>query len=121
MEYKKYKCKAGSVVEMTTPEQIKSELYNYGPVEAAFEVYEDFFSYSSGVYQHVTGKLEGGHAIKVIGWGKEAGLDYWLCVNSWGPKWGIEGHFKIKMGECGIDDTAYACMPQLPAPAQQTE
>ena len=63
----------------------------------------------------MTGSLEGGHAIKVIGWGNESGLDYWLCVNSWGPSWGLEGHFKIKVGDCGIDDAAYACTPELAA------
>jgi len=39
-----------------------------GPVEAAFTVYSDFLSYKSGVYKHVSGDEEGGHAIKILGW-----------------------------------------------------
>ena len=30
---------------------------------------------------------EGGHAVKAIGWGTDAGTDYWLIVNSWSPNW----------------------------------
>jgi len=44
-----------------------------GPVEAAFTVYSDFLSYKSGVYKHVSGDEEGGHAIKILGWGTENG------------------------------------------------
>ena len=71
-----------------------------GPVEAAFTVYEDFTKYKSGVYVHVTGAAIGGHAIKVIGWGTENGVDYWLIANSWTTTWGMEGFFKIKRGFC---------------------
>lgn len=34
-------------------EAIKTEIYNNGPVGAAFTVYEDFLTYKSGVYQHI--------------------------------------------------------------------
>lgn len=30
-------------------------------------MYQDFFSYKSGVYSHVTGGAVGGHAIKMLG------------------------------------------------------
>jgi cathepsin B len=56
---------------------------------ASLGVYKDFFSYKSGVYHHVSGDHVGGHAIKVIGYGQENGLDYWLCANSWGTGWGM--------------------------------
>ena len=75
-----------------------------GPVEAAFTVYQDFMSYSSGIYQHTTGSMLGGHAIKAVGWGTEGGVDYWIMANSWGTSWGESGFFKIKRGDCGIND-----------------
>jgi len=87
---------------MTKPDQIKYEILNNGPVETTFTVYQDFFSYKSGVYQHVTGDYDGGHAIKVLGWGTENGVDYWLCANSWNTSWGDNGFFKIKVGDCQI-------------------
>jgi len=88
----------------------QEEIYNKGPVQAAFEVYEDFMQYTSGVYKHTTGALLGGHAIKVIGWGNENGEDYWLVSNSWGTDWGQSGLFKILKGsnECGIEADVYA-------------
>jgi len=64
------------------------------------------------VYHHVTGELAGGHAVKILGWGKEKGVDYWLCANSWGPEWGDQGFFKIKAKECGVDDSVWACIPE---------
>ena len=50
-----------------------------------------------------SGKKLGGHAIKAVGWGTEDGTDYWIMANSWGTKWGEKGFFKIKRGDCGID------------------
>mmetsp|Transcript_1745 Transcript_1745/g.1707 ORF Transcript_1745/g.1707 Transcript_1745/m.1707 type:complete len:105 (-) Transcript_1745:48-362(-) len=82
-----------------------------GPVEGAFTVYDDFMSYGGGIYQHKSGKMLGGHAIKIIGWGKEGDLYYWLCANSWGPAWGENGYFRIQMGQVGINNKIYAANP----------
>ena len=64
-------------------------------METRFYVYSDFMSYKDGIYKYTYGIREGGHAIKVIGWGKEGDIEYWICANSWGTKWGIDGFFKI--------------------------
>lgn len=50
-----------------------------------------FFVLISGVYQHVSGSEVGGHAIKMLGWGVENGVPYWLCANSWNTDWGDNG------------------------------
>ena len=63
--------------------QIQKEIMTNGPVQVAFSVFSDFINYKSGVYQHLTGDMLGGHAVKMIGWGMENGIKYWLCVNSW--------------------------------------
>lgn len=94
--------------------RIMSEIYKYGPVEAAFSVYADFPTYKSGVYQHIDGEFMGGHAIKIIGWGKENGTPYWLVTNSWNYDWGDKGLFKILRGEdhCGIESQVVGGIPK---------
>lgn len=59
-----------------------------------------------GVYQHVAGNLAGGHAVRILGWGVEDGVDYWLVANSWNRLWGENGYFKIIRGinNCGIEE-----------------
>lgn len=106
---KKYKCTKGSVVEAKGVAQIKAEISANGPLETGFTVYEDFMNYQSGIYKHVSGDQLGGHAVKIIGWGD----GYWICANSWGPKWGEQGFFNIAFGDCGIDNAAYGCKPAL--------
>jgi len=73
----------------------------------AFKVYKSFMSYKTGVYSKHWYELlpEGGHAVKIVGWGTESGTDYWLVANSWNTNWGDEGLFKIKRGsdECGME------------------
>ncbi|XP_077449571.1 cathepsin B [Stigmatopora argus] len=93
--------------------QIQMEIYKNGPVEGAFRVYADFVLYKSGVYQHVTGSMLGGHAIKILGWGEEDDTPYWLCANSWNSDWGDNGFFKILRGSnhCGIESEVVAGVP----------
>ncbi|CAN6469568.1 unnamed protein product [Victoria cruziana] len=95
------------------PESIMAEIYQYGPVQAAFTVYQDFVHYESGVYNYVSGNPVGGHSVKVIGWGTENGVDYWLVANSWNAEWGDRGYFKIIRGtnECGFEDGVVAGAP----------
>jgi cathepsin B len=81
-----------------------------GPVSATLTIYEDFLTYSGGVYKHQTGSSLGGHAIKIYGWGvdPESGLSYWICMNSWNPTWGINGTVLIAMDEGDINDNINA-------------
>ncbi|XP_063920012.1 cathepsin B-like [Zophobas morio] len=95
--------------------QIQTEIMTNGPVEADYSVYADFLSYKSGVYQHVSGDMVGGHAIKVLGWGVEDDTPYWLVANSWNEDWGDNGYFKILRGanECGIEGDILGGIPEL--------
>lgn len=81
--------------------QIKDFVATKGPVSACFVVYDDFFSYKSGVYKHVTGGEAGGHCLAIVGYNDNPG--YWICKNSWGKGWGDQGFVKIGYGECAID------------------
>jgi C1A family cysteine protease len=79
----------------------KDNLTHIGPMIACMTVYDDFFSYASGVYHHVSGARAGGHCILVVGYSESQGC--WICKNSWGTDWGEAGFFKIAYGECGIN------------------
>lgn len=94
---------------------IAKEIMTNGPVEAAFDVYEDFVTYKSGVYHHVSGGMLGGHAIKILGWGVEDNTPYWLVANSWNTSWGDKGYFKILRGsdECGIESDVCAGLAKV--------
>lgn len=101
---------AKSVFSIQGEDNIRREIFENGPISVAMSVYEDFESYSSGVYQHVTGKYLGGHAIKMIGWGIDDGVKFWICTNSWNDSWGEYGTFRILRGsnECGIEGSCVA-------------
>jgi cathepsin B len=65
---------------------IRQAIFQHGPVEAAFVVYESFEQYVSGIYQYdpqTGGKVLGGHAVRIVGWGVENGTKYWKIANSW--------------------------------------
>jgi cathepsin B len=102
--------KASTTYSVKGVTSMQQELMELGTLSVAFTVYEDFEAYSSGIYQHVTGKSLGGHAIKMIGWGEENGVPYWTCVNSWNDSWGEKGTFRIIRGknECGIEGSVVA-------------
>ncbi|XP_060847848.1 cathepsin B-like [Rhopalosiphum padi] len=93
---------------------IQKDVINYGPIEASFDVYDDFPSYKSGIYvKSENASYLGGHAVKLIGWGEEYGVPYWLMINSWNEDWGDQGLFKIRRGtnECGVDNSTTAGVP----------
>jgi C1A family cysteine protease len=80
---------------------MKERIATYGAVTACFNVYQDFFSYRSGIYRHMMGALAGGHCVVLIGYDDAAGC--WIARNSWGTGWGDGGYFRIAYGQCGIE------------------
>lgn len=53
--------------------------------------------------------------MKIIGWGEENGIPYWLIVNSWNEYWGEKGLVKYVRGQNigGIEDYISAGIPKL--------
>ena len=97
-------------------ENIMKEIYENGPVEATFLIYEDFGNYNTGVYQHVTGASLGIHAVKIIGWGiSDEGVKYWIVANSWNESWGEKGFFRIIRGinDCSIESAIVTGIPKI--------
>jgi len=73
---------------------------------------------AGGWHDYETGVFAGGnhtnpdldHLVQLVGYGTEAGKDYWLVRNSWTPEWGQEGYIQVARtnpadAECGVDIT----------------
>jgi len=98
-----------------------------GPVVVDFLATPDFMMYSKGIYVEPTEeelKLVGinkgdweevNHAVLLIGWGVENGVKYWIVQNSWGNKWGENGHFRIRRGtnELSIENMGEGAIPYI--------
>ena len=101
-------------------ESIKQEIYKWGPILSGFKIYDDFLNEYDGKSIYMGPKKgskdNGGHAIQIIGWGKENGVDFWWICNSWGVKWGLSGYFKMKMNikECDLETNAVGFIPDFP-------
>ncbi|MBD3414941.1 MAG: hypothetical protein GF421_10985 [Candidatus Aminicenantes bacterium] len=77
---------------------VKNSLQS-GPLVFFMEIYDDFYYYTSGIYEKTIGaSYEGAHLVVLVGYNEIQ--DYWICKNSWGTNWGENGYFKIKFGEC---------------------
>ena len=82
--------------------KIKSALIANGPVNVGMTVYRDLFGYQSGIYQHTTDSVAGGHSVTIVGFGKDDGQDYWIVKNSWASTWGENGYFEIYADDSNI-------------------
>ena len=70
------------------------------PLSVNYEVFQDFYSYSRGVYEHVIGESTGWHAVVIVGWNDRE--QSWIVKNSWGSGWGDQGYFRIKWGDSSM-------------------
>ena len=96
-----------------------------GPVSVAIEADQAAFQgYAGGVFDAPCGtKLD--HGVLVVGYGTDAGKDYWTVKNSWGAQWGEQGYIRMARGGgadagaglCGIlSIPTYPLVPKGPAP-----
>jgi cathepsin L len=80
------------------------------PVVIAIEADTRYFqSYSSGILDSTACGTNLDHAVEIVGYGSENGVDYWTVRNSWSSSWGEQGYVRIKkssstndIGICGL-------------------
>lgn len=70
-----------------------------GPISCGIQATQAFFNYTNGIIMNTsTGNVTLNHAVEIIGYGTENGVDYWKARNFWGTYWGNGGYFMIQRG-----------------------
>jgi len=120
---RQWRCQTYYIVPATSDEDgsidnMKTEIYTYGPVTSGFDVYPDFYEFNSKkeIYEwNGQGPKVGGHAVEIVGWGQENNKDFWWIKNTWGESWGIDGYFKMIRGNnnCNIETNVIAGIPDI--------
>jgi len=93
--------------------QALMEAVSKQPVSVGVEADGYYFkNYKSGVLIMPCGdNLD--HGVLLVGYGSDAGQDYWKIKNSWGSHWGEDGYIRFgrggqepPWGECGVQEQA---------------
>ncbi|XP_053331129.1 cathepsin S-like [Spea bombifrons] len=97
-------------------EALKVVVGTEGPVSVAIDASRrSFYMYKAGVYYDPQcSNTETNHAMLVIGYGADNGVEYWLVKNSWGTNFGEGGYIKIARNHynhCGIAN--YGSIPTI--------
>jgi cathepsin B len=109
---------------------IMAEIYKWGPIAGALNMFEDFLEYDGKtIYTHpkqAGATPIGGHSVRIIGWGEEMQggrlVKYWQLANCWGEQWGDAGYFKMErwLPGCELEQNIISGIPQLPSTAPMT-
>jgi len=72
------------------------------PVAVAMYVWNDFYYYDDGCYEHGTTSSVN-HGVLIVGWDDGVcDTGAWVIKNSWGTGWGIDGYCYMKFGTANI-------------------
>lgn len=90
-----------------------------GPIGCVIEATQEFIEYTGGILNDSTGAKTPNHAVSLVGYGEENGVQYWIGRNSWGTSWGEKGFFRIVKGvnNLGIESQ---CIYPIPDPNIKT-
>jgi hypothetical protein len=84
------------------------------PVSTAVQAGQSAFQmYKEGVLtSDCTANVD--HAVLIVGYGTDNGVDYWKIKNSWGANWGEEGFIRLARGVAGDGECGVKVMPSYP-------
>ena len=125
VSFTEYKSLPGAADSLSGEALMQAAILRNGPIECTFKVDSAFRNYESGVFDQCD-EIEGGHAIKVVGWGVDGhsahgdddgrgggGKKYWIVANSWSAAWGMDGYFLYERGNdlCSMESDCGAGLP----------
>ena len=88
---------------------LKEKVATYGVASVCISAGNTpFMSYSGGILDN-DDCAEIDHAVAVVGYGTENGVDFWIVRNSWGSSWGENGYVRMirnKNNQCEIASIA---------------
>lgn len=87
----------GKYAFATNLEDIKVWVLDQSPVVVGTNWYDNMFYPDEAGVVHVGGWIAGGHEYMIIGYDRDT--DMFLCANSWGTSFGINGSFSISAAD----------------------
>ncbi|XP_044745639.1 procathepsin L-like [Coccinella septempunctata] len=95
-----------------TEKALKKAVGTVGPVAVSIVSTANLSLYKGGIlYDSLCENKETNHSVLVVGYGSENGEDYWIIKNSWGPKWGESGYYRLARGFKFCSIALYATYP----------
>jgi len=87
-------------------ETMKALVAQHGAVVTSVNADGPFQNYAGGIFAGCTSS-DTNHAVTVVGYGSEGGVDFWLIKNSWSDRWGENGYIRLQrgVGMCGVGKT----------------
>ena len=86
-------------------EALRSAVATQGPVSVLINANDlQHCVKGMGIYKNTNCSKQVNHAVLVVGYGTEKGVDYWIVKNSWSTRWGDDGYIKMirNVNICGI-------------------
>ena len=90
LKNKAYPHRVSTYAKVTTVEEIKQALMDFGYVVVSMPWHKDY-KLKNGVYTFTSNETSGYHCVVVYGWDERG----WLVHNSWGTGWGQKGKFVV--------------------------
>ena len=78
----------------------------FGPMVVCLDA-TTLMSYQSGIVLDINCQdTDVNHAVVLVGYGTENGIDYWKIRNSWDTDWGEQGYFRLERNKntCAMTD-----------------